>query len=113
MKGSMLALTSATKLPLPKGWERRTVESLCTRVTSGGTPSRKVPSFYEGGENLWVKSSELKDCYIYDTSEKITDEAMRRSLAKMLPKNTVLLALYGDGRTITSLGLLGREATTN
>jgi type I restriction enzyme S subunit len=55
----------------------------------------------------------LKDWYIYDTSEKITDEAIKLSSAKILPKNTVLLALYGDGRTITSLGLLGKEATTN
>jgi type I restriction enzyme S subunit len=108
-----MLVTSATTRPLPKGWLLRTIESLCTRVTSGGTPSRKNPSFYNGGTILWVKSSELKDWYVHDTSEKITECALESSSAKRLPKDTILMALYGDGRTITSLGLLASEATCN
>jgi type I restriction enzyme S subunit len=104
---------SVIKGRLPKGWSVQPIESLCTRVTSGGTPSRKVRDYYEGGTILWVKSSELKDWYIHDTSEKITDKALGASSAKLLPTDTVLLALYGDGRTITSLGILAREASCN
>ena len=105
--------TSVTRAALPVGWEVCPIESICSRVTSGGTPSRKEPSYYEGGAILWAKSSELKDWYVYDTSEKITQSGLESSSAKLLPKDTVLLALYGDGRTITSLGLLAKPATCN
>src|SRR5262249_44953797 len=43
----------------------------------------------------------------------ITELGLASSSAKVFPVNTVLMALYGDGRTITSLGILGREAATN
>jgi type I restriction enzyme, S subunit len=98
---------------LPKGWSVQPIDSLCTRVTSGGTPSRKVNAYYENGSILWIKSSELKDWYVHDSSEKITGDALGSSSAKLLPKDTVLLALYGDGRTITSLGILAKEAACN
>ena len=110
---SVILSTSVTKAALPDRWEVHPIESICSRVTSGGTPSRKEPSYYDGGSILWAKSSELKDWYVYDTSEKITQSGLESSSAKLLPKDTVLLALYGDGRTITSLGLLAKQATCN
>ena len=97
--------TSVTKAKLPEQWHVRPIESICLRVTSGGTPSRKEPTYYNGGTILWTKSSELKDWYVHDTSEKITQIGLESSSAKLLPRDTLLLALYGDGRTITSLGL--------
>lgn len=97
----------------PKDWPILPVESLCLKVTSGGTPSRKNPEFYKDGKIIWIKTQELKDWYIEDSQEKITEEALKKSSAKLLPVNTVLMAMYGDGRTITSLGILRKEATTN
>jgi type I restriction enzyme S subunit len=97
----------------PKDWEVLPIESLCLKVTSGGTPSRKNPAFYKNGSILWIKTQELKDWYIEDSQEKITEEALKKSSAKLLPVNTVLMAMYGDGRTITSLGILRKEAATN
>lgn len=105
--------TAVTKAELPKTWVVLPIERVCLRVTSGGTPSRKEPSYYKGGTILWTKSSELKDWYVHDTSEKITQHGLDSSSAKLLPKDTVLLALYGDGRTITSLGLLAKPSTCN
>jgi type I restriction enzyme S subunit len=112
MKKEMLN-TSARNRTLKQGWIIQSVESVCLRITSGGTPSRKEPSFFANGEILWVKSSELKDYYIRNTSEKITKAALDNSSAKLLPRNTVLIALYGDGRTITSLGILPGQAACN
>ena len=78
--------------------------------SSGGTPSRKHPEYYSG-DIPWVKTGELNNTYIYDTSEKITKEAIAQSNAKVLPVNTVLLAMYGA--TIGKVGILGVEAATN
>jgi type I restriction enzyme S subunit len=97
----------------PDGWEIRSIESLCRSVTSGGTPSRSNPEFYEKGSIRWYKTKELNDWYLEDSEEKITQEAIDNSSAKVFPTNTVLMAMYGDGDTITTLGILREEAATN
>ena len=93
--------------------QRVTVESLCQRVTSGGTPSRTEPRFWEGGSIPWLKTGELRDSYIDESEEFITEEALVSSPAKLFPENTVLMAMYGDGKTITTLGILRSAAATN
>ena len=94
-------------------WQRLPIDAICSRITSGGTPLRSIRKFYDGGSIRWVKTGELKDWYIEDTEEKITEEAIRESSAKLLPSNTILMAMYGDGRTITSLGILRHECASN
>jgi type I restriction enzyme S subunit len=95
----------------PIDWRRLPIEAICSRVTSGGTPSRKRPDFYIGGRWNWVKTQELIDSWIDTTEEKITDDAIASSSAKVLPPNTVLLALYGA--TVGQLGILRKEMTCN
>lgn len=95
----------------PSAWTRRSIEDVCERVTSGGTPSRRNREFFHNGTWAWVKSQELQDRWIDDTEEKITNEAIASSSAKILPPNTVLLALYGA--TVGQLGILRREMTCN
>ncbi len=79
-------------------------------TTSGGTPSRRNPEFYNGSIP-WVKSGELESNIILDTEEKITEEAIKNSSAKVFPKGTLLIALYGA--TIGKLAKLGIDAATN
>lgn len=79
-------------------------------TTSGGTPNRKNDAYY-GGSIPWVKSGELGKGVIYDTEEKITEEAVKESSAKIFPEGTLLIALYGA--TIGKLGFLGVPAATN
>lgn len=79
-------------------------------TTSGGTPNRKNDAYYEGSIP-WVKSGELGKGVIYDTEEKITEKAVKDSSAKIFPKGTLLIALYGA--TIGKLGFLGVPAATN
>lgn len=95
---------------IPKGWEIKKLEKLY-RTSSGGTPSRKNLEFYEEGTIDWVKTGELKDCFVLESEEKITAQALSKSSAKLFPANTVLIALYGA--TIGQLGILSREAATN
>jgi type I restriction enzyme S subunit len=81
------------------------------KTTSGGTPSRRRPDYYENGNHKWVKSKELQGTFIVDTEEKITDEALNNSSAKLLPKNSLLLAMYGA--TVGEYGILTEQATCN
>jgi len=94
---------------LPKGWTIAKLGDICF-TTSGGTPSRKVPNYY-GGNIPWVKSGELDKGLILDTEEKITEEAVKNSSAKIFPNGTLLIALYGA--TVGKLAFLGIDATTN
>jgi len=98
---------------LPDGWKIKSIDSLCRSVTSGGTPLRSNPRFYRNGAIKWIKTKELKDWFIDDSEEKITEEALEESSAKLFPPNTVLMAMYGDGKTITSLGIIRNESATN
>lgn len=78
--------------------------------SSGGTPSRQIPEFYDG--NIpWVKSGELPNGMIYTTKEHISEKAVASSSAKIFPVGTVLIAMYGA--TIGKVGILGIEAATN
>lgn len=94
-------------------WPTATIESVCTRVTTGGTPSRRRPDFFENGTIPWFKTGELRDRLLDDSQEHITTEALESSSAKIFPIHTVLMAMYGDGDTITNLGVLLRPAATN
>jgi len=94
---------------IPEGWEGVTIEKLYD-AGSGGTPSRKVSEYY-GGNNNWIKTKELKDGFIFKSEEKITDIGIQKSSAKLYPKNTVVIAMYGA--TIGKLGILSREMATN
>ncbi|WP_346859971.1 restriction endonuclease subunit S [uncultured Draconibacterium sp.] len=90
-------------------WEEVELGEVCF-TTSGGTPSRNNLEFYQG-EIPWVKSGELDKGIIYDTEEHISEEAVKKSSAKIFPEGTLLIALYGA--TIGKLAFLGVEATTN
>jgi len=93
--------------------ELASIESLCLSVASGGTPSRQRDEYWSNGTIPWLKTGALKDCRIYDAEEKITAEGLAGSSAKIFPANTILMAMYGDGKTITSLGILKNELATN
>ena len=94
---------------IPGHWKLERLGGIC-KTTSGGTPSRKVPEFYNG-TIPWVKSGELDNGLILDTEEKITESAVTNSSAKIFPKGTLLIALYGA--SIGKISFLGIDATTN
>lgn len=79
--------------------------------TSGGTPDRGNPTYWNGNIS-WLKSGELNDdVIINDSQEKITLIGLKNSSAKLFPKGTLLIALYGA--TAGKLGILNFESTTN
>jgi len=92
-----------------KNWKIAKLGDVC-KTTSGGTPNRGNKSYYQGSIP-WVKSGELAKGIIYDTEEKISEEALKKSSAKIFPKGTLLIALYGA--TIGKLAFLGIDAASN
>ena len=90
-----------------------TLESICSRISSGGTPSRKNAEYFtaDPAGHFWVKSKELLDCSISATEEKITEEGFNNSAAKYFPENSVLIAMYGAN--VGQLGWLRKPATVN
>ncbi|MEQ8640456.1 MAG: restriction endonuclease subunit S [Alphaproteobacteria bacterium] len=98
--------------PVPESWE---LGSLGTHfsVVSGGTPSRRNPTFWHGGEIPWAKTTEVNYCVIRETEEHITPAGLIGSAAKLLPPGTLLMAMYGQGVTRGKVAILGIEAACN
>lgn len=87
------------------------IKAICS-VGSGGTPSRTNASYYKG-TYPWVKTGEVLNDVIFETEEKISLEAIERSSAKLYPKGSLLMAMYGQGDTRGRTAKLGVDATTN
>lgn len=82
-------------------------------IKTGATPSRKENLYWESGNIPWVKTTELKENVILNTDEYITQIAYENSSVSLFPKDTVLIAMYGQGKTRGMTGKLGIEATSN
>lgn len=80
-------------------------------TTSGGTPSRKYPEYYEGGSIPWLTSGEVNKGKIDTPDHFITEAGFRNSSAKLVPANSVVVAMYGA--TAGQVGLVTYETTTN
>ncbi len=95
----------------PKKWKKNELKKHAS-IGTGSTPSRKIVSYYEG--NIpWVKSTEVHNSYIYETQEHITQEAIDNSNCTIYSPNTILIAMYGQGKTRGQVGLLKIKAATN
>lgn len=87
------------------------IKDICL-IGSGGTPSRSRKEYYNG-TIPWIKTGEVLDDIIYDTEEKITIEAINNSSAKLYKKDSIIIAMYGQGKTRGRTAKLGIDATTN
>ncbi len=91
-------------------WPMVKLEEVC-QTTSGGTPLRSRNEYYHKGTIPWLRSAEIAQGVIEKAESFITKEGLENSSAKMLPKNTVLVAMYGA--TAGQVGILRIEASTN
>lgn len=91
-------------------WRYLKIADFCS-TGSGGTPSKSKPEYYEGGDIPWIKSGDLKDSTIYDANEYITAAGLENSSAKIVEKDSILIAMYGA--TVGRLAILGINAATN
>jgi len=97
---------------IPKGWEVKTIESLCDVITSGGTPARMNKAYWEPATVPWFKTGELLDGPLIDAEEKISEEGLASSSCKLWPAGTILFALYASP-TVGRFGVLTKPGTAN
>lgn len=74
--------------------EWKKLGEICNRICSGGTPTTSNKSFYNGSIP-WLRTQEVNWSDVYDTEIKISEEAVKKSSAKLIPSNCVIIAMYG------------------
>lgn len=96
---------------IPDDWDVRRIGDIAA-VSSGGTPSRSNPAYWKG-DIAWITTSQIDFNVISGAEEFITREGLENSAAKMFPVGTLLMAMYGQGKTRGKVAVLGCSAATN
>jgi type I restriction enzyme, S subunit len=97
---------------LPKGWKKAMIEEIAT-VGTGATPLKGNNKYYENGKIAWVTSGALNDEYVKEATDYVTEHALKETNLTIFPKHTLLLAMYGEGKTRGKCSELLIDATTN
>ena len=95
-----------------EAWEQRKVSDVA-EIIAGGTPSTKENSYWEPKEIPWLSSGEVHKKYITFTDDMISQIGMNNSSAKMVAKDSVLIALAGQGKTRGTVAINRIPLTTN
>lgn len=93
-------------------WQIKKIGEICDLAT-GGTPSRTNFEYFRNGTIRWLVSGDINKREIFDCDGRITEKGMRNSNAKILPINSVMIALNGQGKTRGTVAMLRTEATCN
>ena len=94
-----------------KRWDVNTIGNVCL-VQTGATPSRENPDYFNG--NIpWIKTTEVQNCEIRITEEHISEDALKNTNCKVFPIDTIIVAMYGQGKTRGQIAKLKVEACTN
>ena len=97
---------------LPRGWGVVQIQDIAD-VGTGATPKRGTKEFYESGTIPWITSGAVSQGRITHAEEFITEAAIRATNCKIFPSGTILMAMYGEGKTRGSVAELAIEAATN
>ena len=102
VEGSMI--TAGDTMDIPRTWTRCMISEVCNLQT-GATPSRQESKYF-GGEIPWLVSGDINRGEILECEGRITDSGLRDSNCKVIPQNSVLIALNGQGKTRATVALL-------
>ncbi|EID7716860.1 restriction endonuclease subunit S [Vibrio cholerae] len=89
------------------------LSELSTNISSGLTPLRSNPEFWDNGTIPWLKTEQLGEKYIYETNEHISKAALDKTSIKTFPENSLSIAMYGEGKTRGNLSILKKPMATN
>lgn len=96
---------------IPECWEYKLIGEIAS-VFSGGTPNRKIAEYWDG-DIPWVTTTLIDGAAINAANEYITRKGVESSSAKWCKAGTILMAMYGQGKTRGKVGVLGIDATIN
>ncbi|EOA2972553.1 restriction endonuclease subunit S [Yersinia enterocolitica] len=97
---------------LPVGWEWCRIMAIA-QVGTGSTPSRDNPDYWSESEFNWVTSGETSSPFIIDTAEKVSMRAVKETNVSIYPPGTLIIAMYGQGKTRGQITELRIAAGTN
>ena len=97
---------------LPRGWRTIKINQVA-EIFTGATPLKSNANYYENGSIPWVTSGSLNNEFVDSADSFVTDLALKETNLKLLPKHTLLVAMYGEGKTRGKCSELLIEATTN
>ncbi len=111
--GGEMVFNEELEKEIPLGWNIRNIKDFSQKIRSGGTPSRDEINYWNSKDIPWLKTGEIANKILVESEEYISALGMQNSSAKLLPINTVLVAMYGEGKTKGQSGYLRFEATVN
>ena len=99
------------KQNLPQGWHLGTIGEFCKEMKSGGTPNRNCNEFWNKKDYPWLKTGEVHNNVLFNTEEYISQTGLDNSSAKLIPRGSVIMAMYGA--TAAQVAYLECDTTTN
>lgn len=108
--GGKMVWNEELKREIPEGWEVKRIKEFAD-TGSGGTPLSTKKEFYDNGNIPWINSGEVNSSFIIEAKKFITEEGLNNSSAKIFPRGTILMAMYGA--TAGQVSLMDFDASTN
>jgi type I restriction enzyme S subunit len=97
---------------IPKEWDFLPITNVYD-LKSGITPLRSNKKYFSREGHNWVKTLDLNEDYLFETEEKVSDYALNNTSLKLMPVNSILIAMYGGWEQIGRTAILKKEAGTN
>jgi type I restriction enzyme S subunit len=97
---------------LPKNWIILAINDIAD-VRTGATPLKGNKEYYYEGKIPWVTSGALNDEFVNSPNDYVTEKALRETNLTVFSKGTLLVAMYGEGKTRGKCSELAIEACTN
>jgi type I restriction enzyme S subunit len=108
--GGRMVWNEELKREVPEGWEVKRIKEIA-KTGSGGTPLSTKEEYYNKGDIPWINSGEVNSSYIVEAKKFITKAGLENSSAKLFPRGTILMAMYGA--TAGQVSIMNIEAATN
>ncbi len=96
-----------------KEWKECKIQDICDKVISGGTPLTSNKDYYYPATIPWLKTGEVNYSYIYKTENFISEKGLKNSSAKLIPVNSIIVAMYGQGYTAGRVAVNKIPLSTN
>lgn len=109
VEGNMIV--AGDTIDIPASWSRCMIAEVCNLQT-GATPSRQ-DSTYFGGDTPWLVSGDINKGEIFECDGRITESGLKNSNCKIIPQDSVLIALNGQGKTRATVAILRMGAALN
>ena len=93
--------------------QSKPLSEISKSISSGLTPLRSNPEFWDNGTIPWLKTEQLGEKYIYETNEHISNAALEKTSIKIVPENSLSIAMYGEGKTRGNVSILKKPMATN